>query len=492
VDAVAQCTAHAAARAALVGASAKRLRARRATARRLRIPRATSRLFRDPAKPSLARALLFCRVPMTRILLSAVVLAACVSLAVAGAEEPSGEIDVDALVAEAIAQHPDVVEARAIEASLDQVPSRAGSFPDPVFSVSAQNLRTDELAFDAHPMTGLVAGLSLAVPFPGKLGRRERAASARARVATRAIDLVETNVELRVRLAYWDLHYAERAEAIVAENTKIVDMLTDVVHARYGVGQGAQQDALQAQVAHSRLRARLVERREAASSARHALNGAVGREPGAAYGATRAPPPRRPLLPRDALAERAAGANPVLRVSDARIVASERAVEEARYDRLPDLGLAAGYRARWAAAGDASDGADMVSFTVSITLPVWMGDKQSARWREQRHRLSADRAARASVKLEVDTRVERLADAIERIDEQLELYEGEILTEIDQALDASIADYQVGKVNFVSVLDIWRQQLEARLEYERLLASRAQRVAELRALAGGEVEEASE
>jgi outer membrane protein TolC len=121
-----------------------------------------------------------------------------------------------------------------------------------------------------------------------------------------------------------------------------------------------------------------------------------------------------------------------------------------------------------------------------------MGDKQSARWREQRHRLSADRAARASVKLEVDTRVERLADAIERIDEQLELYEGEILTEIDQALDASIADYQVGKVNFVSVLDIWRQQLEARLEYERLLASRAQRVAELRALAGGEVEEASE
>lgn len=426
---------------------------------------------------------------MTRHMPFFVALAIMLAGANALADGPADQsADLEALIREAQEMHPSVAAAKEFQAGLQEVPSQVGSLPDPVLVTSAQNLRIDDFGLDGHPMTGLLFGLNQGVPFPGKLPRRRRAAERAAEVAGQQVLAVKTALELRVRERYWALHYAERAEVLVGESEQALNLLTDVVHVRYSVGQGAQQDALQAQVAHSRLRAHLQQLKQSTISARRALNAAVGRAPSENLASTTDTPPIGPLLDRASLAKQALRQNPELRVGNASVDAALAAVQAAHRDRLPDFAVGLGYRARLAAPGDMSNGADMVSLTVSVSLPVWAGSKQNARTRQVRREVSTRRAQTAALAVDVQDAVARTVDEVERLTEQIALYRKELLPESDQALDASIADYQVGRVQFVSVLQNWRAQLDVRLELERLLTDRASRVARLRALCGGVVE----
>lgn len=397
-------------------------------------------------------------------------------------------IGVEELVRESLVRHPSTNAVRSRHRMLREVPSRVGSLPDPLFISSVQNVRIDDFGLSGHPMTGILVGAVQGLPFPGKLRLRRSAAERAADAAAERIVAVKNAIELRVRVRYWQLRYAERANALVQQSRGALNTLTNVVHARYGVGQGAQQDALQAQVALSRLTARLQQLTQERTSAQRALNAAVGRSPAANLGPTRAPRVARPLLARDQLIRIATRRNPDLRVANARIRSALASVKAFDRDRLPDFSVGLGYRLRASAPGDLSRGADMVSLTLSMTLPVWAGSKQNARVRQARQLVSARRYDAASLSLQVHNLVSVTIDEIKRLKRQIKLYEKTLLPAADRALNASIGDYQVGRVQFVSVLENWRIQLDVKLELARLRTNLSSRLARLRALCGGKVE----
>lgn len=385
------------------------------------------------------------------------------------------------LVREALARHPTMKVATFRAAAADEVPSRVGSLPDPWLGVAGQNLRIDTPLLRSSPMSGIQVDLVQRFPGPGKLRRRRAAAQATADALDRTTDLTASHVILAVRRAYWELHFAERAVDITNESEQVFSTLVDVTIERYGVGMGAQQDTLQAQVAHSRLRADLKEREQALQTARRQLNSAVGRPPTARFGATQAPT-LEPLPPRRELHKRLAKANPQLLERRAQLLAADRRLAEARRDRWPDFQIGLGWRFRAVVAGDPSNGADMFVASLGISLPLWMRRKQGARVRESSLARKAAEAAVAATELAVETELDRLVDIIMRLDEQIRVYRKEIIPQASGALDASIADYQVGKVGFVSVLNNWEVDLTAQLTLERLLTERAVRMAELDAL----------
>lgn len=413
-----------------------------------------------------------------------------IALALASASAALGEetLDLEALVREALTSHPAVLESERSLAAAAERPSQAGSLPDPVLSVSLQNVPISDFSLDASPMSALQVGVLQAVPFPGKLGRREDVAQGLARFAARDLEQTQTLIARNVRILYWSLHFAERAEQITFESEQLLGTLADIVHERFQVGQAAQQDALQVQVAHSRVRTDLAARRQALISARRELSAAVGRDPTDSLAPTRAPADELGPVDRTQAATETESANPALTVSRARLEVAKRQVREARWDRWPDFHLAAGYRIREVVPGDPSMGADQFSATLALTLPVWARGKQNARVRETEE---AEAVARHSVRktdLDVMNALERTVDAIERFDEELHIYEREILPQAELALDASIEDYQVAKVGFVSVLQNWEAWLNARIAFERLRMERAQHYAAVQALRGPEKE----
>ena len=261
-----------------------------------------------------ARALAWCRASSEGLL----ILALC-SISVSAHAQPTEEtVPLVGLVTEAEGRNPEVLRARHAVRAAHEVPSRAGSLPDPMISVSLQNVPFNDISLSASPMTGILIGVSQVVPFPGKLGRREEYAEAMAITAERDADLVRALVALRVKEAYWRLSFAERAYEINSKSERIINSLADAAVARLSVAMAPQQDALQAEVAHSRLRANLARKRQEIVSARRALNGAVGRAPDAPLGKTEGPPRPPPKLDFARLNHAAHQGNPSLLAARAR------------------------------------------------------------------------------------------------------------------------------------------------------------------------------
>ena len=126
----------------------------------------------------------------------------------------------------------------------------------------------------------------------------------------------------------------------------------------------------------------------------------------------------------------------------------------------------------------------MFDVTLGLTLPIWMGSKQDARIREVVQELQAAKSGAEAVGLDVVTQLERTLDALERLNREIALYQKQVEMQSHQALSASISDYQVGRVGFVSVLQNWQVELEVELTVVRLLTEREERLAQMHSLVG--------
>ena len=411
----------------------------------------------------------------------------------AGAEHPraGGKADVhavsvDALVVEALSDHPLLERARHEASAGWEVPSQVGALPDPVFSVAAQNIRFDEPGLSTSAMSAIQFGLLQGVPYPGKLAARRDVAKAAAVAQDVRVQALEAQVALNVRRAYWRLSYAEAAVTITKQNERVLNMLTNAVIARFSVAQAAQQDTLQAQTAHSRLRARLRRRQQRVVSARRVLNRAVGRPEHIAIGPV-APPPEEigDDLSRKALRQALGTHNPDLALGRANVRTASAATEAAEQDRWPDFFAGVSYRLRLATPGDMTQGADMFGVTLGVTLPVWMSWKQNARVRQTRAQRRAADDALVDAELAVSTALATAIDEVERLNREIELYVKEVVPQADAALNASIEDYTFAEVGFVSLLQNWQMELDAQLMLARLRTDRAERLAEIDALVRG-------
>ena len=420
---------------------------------------------------------------MTFALRSALLMLALPVMAAPAVVRAQGSTSVQALVDEALRRQPSIRAAERMADAASEAVSREGALPDPMVSVGAVDLRVDSPHLSSDPMSGIALMITQDLPFPGKRGRRGAVASANADASRNDARVAAVSIALRVRQAYWRLHFAEEAEQITNEGVSLLDHLLQITRARFSVGQAAQQDVLSAEVAKSRAVAILEERRQMIVTARRELNSAVGRAPDTVIGPTEVPP-ANVVLDRAALVAAAARANPDILAAAARMTTAARAVDEASHDRWPDLQLIAGYMFRAAVPGDPSNGADMFSASVGVTLPLWLRRKQNARLRETRQGLSAAQANVEAASLNAATAVESALDVVERLTREIALFEAEVAPKAEQAVASGSAEYQVGKTAFVALLASWQALLDAQIDIARLRSERAQAVAEARALSG--------
>lgn len=368
-------------------------------------------------------------------------------------------------------------------AAAAQVASREGALPDPMLVVGPRNLRVDNPRLSADPMSGVEVMITQDVPFPGKRSRRAAVATATADTARSEARVTTVGVSLRVRQAYWRLHFAEEAERITEDGVDILDHLLQITRARFSVGQAAQQDVFQAEVSRGRALAMLEERKQMIVTTRRELNSAVGRPPEMSLGPTEAPP-EKVSLDRSAIIAAASRASPDVLAMISRAAVAARSVDEASYDRWPDLQLGATYMFRAAVPGDPANGADMFGASVGVTLPLWLGHKQDARVRETRESLAAAEAAVDASALSSSTAVQSALDVVERLTREIAIFESEVAPKAEQAVASGTAEYRVGKTVFVALLQSWQALLDAQLDVARLRSERAQSVAEIAALAG--------
>ncbi len=412
--------------------------------------------------------------------------------------------DLDSLVGHALASGPAL---RAARARLDAARMRigpAGARLDPMLMAGIQNFPVTDPGF-ADFMTMKMIGVGQTLPFPGKLSLRTRAAEYEVAAETSRLEETRLTVTREVRSAYYDLVFADRAFDIVRRNQEMLAALVPVSETRYSSGTGSQADVLRLRVEAARLadQATVLTEERRATLAR--LNAALSQASDAVRAAPMLPERVARLAVGDsatritfvssALGSRVAGSpipsveslqavairqNPSLRAHEAMIAAQATRVELAGKDHLPDFDVSVQYGQR--------DGfSDMVTATVSIPLPLHKGRKQDAQLAEARLDLAALEAEHHVMRNELAAKVADLHSALERGRSQLALYVKAILPQARATLSSASAGYQVGRVDFISVLDAQATLFEYETQYHRALVAFAKTLALLEEQLGAEV-----
>lgn len=406
-------------------------------------------------------------------------LAAVLALAAAAAVAQPPGATVESLLSYARQSNPEFasMQREAEAAAARAVP--AGNLPDPSFSVELRDITRDGTTGPTLSPSN-VGSTKYTVrqmfPWPGKRDLARAAAEASAEQSSQAARATWNELAMRLKVAQARRYELAERQLIVGEIDELLASLESITRARYAGGLVAQADAVRALSERTMLRGELISLAAQARAVDAQVNALLARPPDAPLAA--ATPPRIPAaeMPFASLAERLRDRNPELAAERARQDSAERSRELAYRNRYPDFALAVSPIQRDSRLADWD-----VMF--EVTIPLQQGTRR-AQEREAEAMVAAA-AARREATLQratgdLGTALAQLAAAreIER------LTEASLLPQARVNLQAALAAYETGKVDFAALLDAERQVRQARLN---LLAAQVEaqvRLAEIERLIG--------
>lgn len=353
---------------------------------------------------------------------------------------------VEALVAEALDKSPALAAARAEVSAARERVAPAGALPDPMLFLSYEN---DGPAFSLgqEPMTRLSLMAEQPIPWPGKLGAREKLAAADADVVEARLARIRLSVEAAVRRAAARLLEARELRDVTRAQGETWERIEAVTRNRYAAGMGTQQDVLRAQAERTRLlqqarRDETAERIALAELRRLLLRGPD--EPVTLSGRLADTVPVAP----EAAAERvrAEEESPELAVVRRAAARETLAIDLARRDRSPDLVASVGYMNRGSLPL-------MWAVGLGVSVPLFSSRKQEPRVREAEARLASAKAAESDLRARLLGRTEERLALLDQLAEEARLDRESLLVQDRLAVESALASYGTGTVPFVTVLE---------------------------------------
>lgn len=368
---------------------------------------------------------------------------------------------------------------RAVDASLAAI-RPAGALPDP--SVSAGYM-SGLRAFPYVPTTNPTdsfrqVGASQEFPFPGKRGLRTGMAVAESEGQKWVEEGTRRRLVAELKGAYFEYVFVERSLEILARNKGRLDEFRQIADARYSVGRTMQQDVLKAQLEISLLLERQAMLQRQRSSLAAQINGLLYRNTGSALSLATDYTRSNRLPNLDELQTLAARNDPDLKRDERMIDRGQQALALSRRERLPDFAVNAELQQMvggmpW-----------MYGIDVMVKVPLYWQRKQqpliaqSAAQLEQAKRTRENTLARAGAQV-VD--LYAMADTSRRL---TLLYEDSVLPQARLTLESSLASYQVGGVDFLTVLTNLITVLSYEVSFEEQTARFHQALAQLEPLVG--------
>ncbi len=395
--------------------------------------------------------------------------------------ELGGPHPVDTYIRHALTQNPDIQAARKqVEATAFRVP-QASSLQDPVLKISAY---PEPVQTAAGPQE-LSMNVSQKFPWFGKLRAGADMAESSTNVARAQLAAVELLIIEDVKLAYYKLYFIQQSIRITeADRTLLVD-LTKIAESKYRTGTTSQQDVLLAQLEVSDLEAQLIRLRQELRSAQARLARRLHISPDTRVLALDKLPVEQ--MPSDLylLYAKAIEARPELHAQLAAIRRDRSAVERAKLDYYPDptLGLTWIDTAK-AGLSPVANGRDAVLLGVGFNMPIYR-KRIEAGVREAEAQTVADTRRYDSLKDRTEEQVKDFFVRAQSQQELLLLFNEDIIPKADQTLRVSASAYQQGEVDFLQLIDNWRQLLKFQLSEQRLQSQLRQTLASLERVVGG-------
>jgi outer membrane protein TolC len=364
---------------------------------------------------------------------------------------------------------------------------RAGALDNPKGWIAVTNVPVRTWSFREEDMTGKEIGISQMFPYPGKRAHLVRIGLFEKEQAERDLEEMRTMLRAEIKMAYAELFSVRKQAEVVRRTQEVLGDIVGVTQEMYSVGKGSQADVLRGQVESGKMREMLLmlENRERILSVR--LNTLASLPP------VEAVPPLEVLeefkVPYSegklmAMYEESRSARKSLQ---AKVRKGEVGVLHAEHEYRPDFEVSLSYMQR-DPMPDGTRRPDMFTGMLSMTLPVWKNDRIEPGIREMK--AERDMASREleSLDLETSNLIGATLSSMENRASVAALYRTTLIPQAEQALEANLEAYRVGKIDFPMLMDSVMAVLSFRREYPAMVGELHMGKAKLEAAVGRELE----
>ncbi|MBL8174029.1 MAG: TolC family protein [Bryobacterales bacterium] len=383
------------------------------------------------------------------------------------------------LIAEALDRNPEVLAAQKNLEAARQRPDQESALPDTMVSLgyASSGRPWPGAGLGREPIANAGLMVTQEFPFFGKRRLRGDVARKEAQAEADQYQAVQWRVASMVKQTYYELAHAYQLRDVLEANKLLLDKMRKVAEIRYSVGKASQQDVFQMQTQLSVLEVRLIQTEREQATKEAQLLSLVNRAPLEKLGVPVMPVPKAIGVGLEELLAAANGKAPLLDRDRRMVERNQIALNLARKDYYPDYAVSAGYF-------NMGRMADMYQVRLDIKLPTSFFRKQRPAEAEQVSRLAA---ARRMLEANAQSLAFRIKDDYLLAQTSIRLmkaYEFAVVPQASLALEASLASYETGAVDLLTVLNNVRTILEYQENYHDEMMNAHLAIARLEELTG--------
>jgi len=358
----------------------------------------------------------------------------------------------------------------------------AGAPPDPTVSVGYMSgfLRPPFFPSAGTPDAFRQVGVTQELPYPGKLALRSRVAATEADTARWSYEDTRARLIAGLKSAYVEYVLVSRTLEIVERNKSALEHFRGIAEARFTVGKASQQDVLRAQLELSILLERVAALERDRVMLQADINRLVYRSPESPVPVGDLVEPQAVPPTVEALQAQAAERYPALKRDEQQINRGQQALALARKELRPDFGIT--FTTQKTVGGMPW----MYGVDFMVKVPIFWQRKQRPMIAEAAASLEGANRMRDSTLSEATARVTQEFAAMTTSRRLMELYSDSVLPQARLVLESATAAYEVGSVDFLTLLTNFITVLNYEISYQEQLMRYRQALARLEPFVGTE------
>jgi outer membrane protein TolC len=287
---------------------------------------------------------------------------------------------------------------------------------------------------------------------------RGEIAEKEAQLSAEQYHTLELAVAERVKRAYFSYQHTYAERDVLDRSRQLLESLLHVAEARYAAGKTPQQDVFRAQEQIYALEEQLVESDRERRSAEAEINSLLNRAIDSPLGEPSGPHAEEFTITLNELYAKLPDGSALLRRDRQAVARSQLALRLTEREHHPDFAISAGYY-------NQHPMPPMYMIRLDVTLPLFASHKQDLASAEEGERLAG-----AGYAVQADTQSLRFAIKDEYLSARaaldlLKLYSETLLPQTRLTVESSLASYQTGVIDLLSVLNNYTAALDYEMKY---------------------------
>ena len=356
------------------------------------------------------------------------------------------------------------------------------NLPDPMLTLGVMSLPLPSLAFNKEMMTAKIVGLSQEFPFPGKLSTIEQKNSKDAEVVEQEYYDKQNEIIKNITQSYDELKYIRKEIEITKKSKALMQQIMDVVRSMYLVSEASQQNVFRVDLEITGMDEMLSKLKGEEDEILSNINSLLLRDPSIPINTDSLIISDYIEVSFDQLLDSARVNRPYLKGISLLEEKEQLSESIADYEYLPMFKLSAQYAFRDKVQDMPVD--DMISVMLDISIPLNYGGKVSAMVQESKSMQDMYRKQFSASLQMLNKEFGSVISKLKSIKDRIKLIEEGSLMQAQANLNSALTAYQVGKIDFMNIIDAQNNLYTIEKNLYRLKTDYNKQVAELRFLTG--------